>query len=215
MTLEGIALSFCQLDSDEDISLGVAATLLAPDELARANRFRFDRDRYRFIRGRGFLRQVLGDAMGVGPKAFGFSYSDTGKPAVEGGPAFNLSHSADRGVVAQGGDTSLGVDIEKEDRGMRDLEALARRCFSPAECAAVNAAPDPLKHFLTFWCAKEARMKMTGEGLGLDPRDIHLALDDAGLPRGFDAPKAPAARLSLFEKEGLVGALVLGPPPPD
>ena len=209
MRLEGIALSFCRLDSDADITLAEAADLLAADEETRARRFRFDRDRHRFVRARGFLRQVLGQAMDKAPETIVFSYSKTGKPGVDGGPAFNLSHSADRGVVALGGTTPLGVDIEKADRRMRDLEALAQRCFTPGECAAIDAAPDPLARFLAFWCAKEARMKMTGEGMGLDPRDIHLALDQGGLPRGYDAPIAPAAKLASFQTEGLTGALAI------
>ena len=204
----GVTLTFLRLDSDADIALHAAEALLAPDEIARAARFRFDRDRHRYIRARGALRQVLGQAMDRAPESLVFTYGDRGKPALEDGPAFNLSHSGDRGVVALGGDAPLGVDIEKCGRKIRDLDALAERCFGAVERAAIEAAPDPLRHFLTFWTAKEARMKLTGEGLGLDPQAIHLVLDAGGRATGFSAPD-PRARLYPFAEDDLVGAVAL------
>lgn len=201
-----VTLRFCQLDTDSDMPLGVAEALLAADEIARAARFRFDRDRHRYIRARGFLRRTLGDVTEQAPESLTFTYSTTGKPALVDGPMFNLSHSGDRGVVAIGDRAPVGVDIEQIGRPFQDMEGLAKRCFTAPERRAIDTAPDPLRQFLIFWTAKEARMKLTGEGLGLDPQDIHLVLDDTGQPTGFSAPEAPNAVVTCFADTGIVGA---------
>ena len=42
-------------------------SLLSADERERAARFRFDRDRERYVVGRGLLRSLLGRYVGVAP----------------------------------------------------------------------------------------------------------------------------------------------------
>ncbi|MDJ0630923.1 MAG: 4'-phosphopantetheinyl transferase superfamily protein [Rhodobacter sp.] len=207
--LSGARLVTFRLDSDADIALAAAERLLSDDETARAARFHFDRDRHRYIRARGVLRRVLGEATDQPPEALCFDYGPRGKPRLAVGPAFNLSHSGDHGAVALAETGRVGLDIEARDRRITDRAALAERCFSDPERAAIDAAPDPLHRFLSFWTAKEARMKLTGEGLALDPRDIHLTLDEDGRPTGIAAPDRPATTLTRFEEDGIIGALAL------
>src|SRR5579859_663293 len=70
---------------------------LAVDELERADRFYFQRDRERFAAGRGILREILGHYLATPPKRLTFSYNEYGKPYLAGDHAgvlsFNLSHS--------------------------------------------------------------------------------------------------------------------------
>src|SRR5271157_2842082 len=72
--------------------------LLSPDEIARAQRFRYDSDRNEFIVGRGSLRSLLALYLDVAPDALRFSYSAFGRPSVvrhksEPKLDFNISHS--------------------------------------------------------------------------------------------------------------------------
>src|SRR5580704_8660219 len=60
------------------------AASLAPEELERANRFRFERDRDRFIAGRGLLRAILGRCLEIEPARVELSYGPGGKPALTG-----------------------------------------------------------------------------------------------------------------------------------
>ena len=53
---------------------------LAPDERARAERFRFDRDRRRFVVAHGRLRMILARYVGVDPQALVFSNGPRGSP---------------------------------------------------------------------------------------------------------------------------------------
>ena len=57
------------------------------------------------------------------------------------------------------------------------------------------------RRFLEFWCAKEARMKLTGEGFGLDPQEIVLALE-GGRPVGVTQPEGPDCRLVMVDMTG-------------
>src|SRR5262249_44129818 len=70
------------LDRPEEETAAMRA-LLSEDERARADRFRFPRDRAHFTVGRGFLRTMLGRTLGVAPHALVFSYGTRGKPALQ------------------------------------------------------------------------------------------------------------------------------------
>src|SRR5580658_4008416 len=69
------------LQATEARILALARTL-SPDETARAARFHSDRDRNRFIVGRGLARNILARYVDSVPTALAFSYGPKGKPAL-------------------------------------------------------------------------------------------------------------------------------------
>src|SRR5712671_3537415 len=69
------------LDAPEAALDNFAATL-AQDECNRAARFHFERDRNRFIAGRGALRSILGDYLQIDPGKLKFAYGPRGKPCL-------------------------------------------------------------------------------------------------------------------------------------
>ncbi|MEM6386096.1 MAG: 4'-phosphopantetheinyl transferase superfamily protein [Pseudomonadota bacterium] len=194
-------LRFCNLDDDRDIALSEARDALSSKETARADRFRFERDAYRYIRGRGFVRQQLGRALSCAAKDVPLIEAPKGKPALAGpGPGFNLSHSAGLAVLALRQNGPIGVDLEL-DRGLDPLK-IAPACFQAHEIAALEAQKEALSQralFLTYWTAKEALMKLTGEGMALDPKAISLRLQGTH-PTGFDAP-APHRTVHLCQPD--------------
>ncbi|MDR1363517.1 MAG: 4'-phosphopantetheinyl transferase superfamily protein [Spirochaetaceae bacterium] len=112
-------------------------------------------DRKRSFAAELLLEKVLGkDA------AFRVCRDGTGKPYIEGGPHFSVSHSGDWAVLAVCG-KPVGVDIEVCST-FRDTDGIARRAFHPAEYA--DALRD-IKMFYKIWTAKESYIKMTGGGL--------------------------------------------------
>ena len=158
---------------------------LTAEENDRAEKFRFDEHRNRFIRGRAFLREVLATFCGSGsPGELPLAIGEDGKPLVPDSPvAFNLSHSGDIAVLGVAPMREIGVDVECFDRRVECL-ALARRYFAPSEIAAMEALNGPAQRELFFrlWTSKEAAMKATGEGLRIDPRGIEVLLDNAVRP---------------------------------
>ncbi len=201
---DGMALVACRLDHDGDMPLEESRALLSPAEAARAARFHFERDRNRHIRGRAFVRRELGRALGVDPRALTLCEEAGGKPRLVGpislhGLEFNLSHSGDLAVLAISERGPVGIDVELFDRRI-EVESLAPGVFTDAETATILALPEALRlsRFLAFWTAKEARMKLTGEGMRLEPRHIALDLGD-GWPVGYLRPALPAARAIFVE----------------
>jgi 4'-phosphopantetheinyl transferase len=152
-------------------------TLLSPQERARAARFHFDRDRHRFIAGRGHLRELLGGMLGVPPAEIKFSYNAYGKPETAG-VRFNVSHSEWMALMAISRSRVVGVDIERKNRAFVN-DRIPERFFSPAEVQALRALPEgqQTEAFFNCWTRKEAYVKARGLGLSLalDSFDVSLA----------------------------------------
>ncbi len=159
---------------------------LSLDEIDRAGRYRFDRDRRRFIVRRAALRDVLGRALGARPESIRFTRGPFGQPSLAGpapgpapGPAlhFSVSSSGERGLVALCRDRRLGVDIERLDPDFPVAEVLDRVC-SPKEAAALRAQLPA--GFFEVWTRKEAFLKARGVGLGVAPDQVDTLSDVPG-----------------------------------
>jgi 4'-phosphopantetheinyl transferase len=166
------------------------AALLASDERERASRFRFDRDRLRFIAGRAQLRMLLGRYLQTNPQTIAFRYGRYGKPELTASELqFNLSHSGPQMLVAVTRIGEVGVDIELDTTDMSG-EQIAERFFSPAEVATLRGLPAACqpRAFLACWTRKEAFIKARGDGL-------QLALDS------FDVSLAPGQPVAIMRTE--------------
>ncbi len=169
--------------------------LLSADELTRASRFRFARDRNCFVITRSSLRRILGAYTGVSGAHLTFSYTRYGKPILQS-PAcdirFNVSHSGALAVIAIARGREVGIDIEQFRENV-EAEELARRYFSPRECEAWCALPPDRRLFGFFrvWTCKEAFLKAHGIGLSL-PLDCFDVEVDVDKPAALLATRAPA-----------------------
>lgn len=193
----------CVLDSDVDIALDEAAALLDPRECLRAASFAFESDRDAFVRSHGFLRRRLGAFLNVAPAEIRIVVQPGKKPFVDGRPVeFSMSHSGSRAVVALARGCEIGIDLEVHDQSIAlddHFEGLVEMVLGREEQDAILAtsADRRVRRFLSYWTAKEARMKLTGEGLSLDPQAISLDLID-GVPVGYRRPVWPAADLEFI-----------------
>lgn len=156
--------------------------LLQPDEVTRANRFHFGRDRKHFVVARGFLRVLLGEYLKTDPKQLQFAYGAWGKPSLNGefrvsALRFNVSHSHGIALYAVTNGREIGVDVEyvRSDFASDDI---ARRFFSPFEVGVLCELPedDRVAAFFRCWTRKEAYIKATGRGMSqpLDGFDVTL-----------------------------------------
>ncbi len=167
---------------DEPAPAGPGASVLSSDEIARARRFHFEKDRIHFTRCRSTLRRLLADYLVIPAAEIRFEYLTSGKPqlAAEQNPRalqFNVSHSAGMALIAIGKDKErrLGVDIEKICDEV-DTTSLAERFFSLRERAGLRALPDHLcvPGFFACWTRKEAFLKATGDGLSFPLADFSV-----------------------------------------
>lgn len=194
------------------------ASLLAPDERARAARFHFDVHRARFAAGRGLLRTLLGRFLGVEPAGLAFEYGEKGKPRLARAPRdlrFNLSNSRNAVLIAAARGAELGADVEAL-RELDDAPALVERFFHPAEreVFARLAPGDRLAGFYACWTRKEAYVKARGDGLSLPTSafQVELARERPAALVRFDREPDEVARWSLVALEparGYLGAVAV------
>jgi 4'-phosphopantetheinyl transferase len=166
------------------------AEVLSSEERARAERYRFERDRRAFLFHHTTLRRILGLYLGLGPACVRIEKGSHGKPALAapyGEWKFNMAHSGDAGLYAVCRGREVGVDIEWV-RPMPDAGRIAARFYTAREREALDGSPDS---FFQVWVRKEALMKATGEGLsGLE----------SARPEGWsvvDLPAVPGYAASL------------------
>lgn len=155
-------------------------SLLSPDELSRAGRFHFEKDRLHFSRCRCALRDLLAEYLAIPAVEIRLEYQPNGKPqlAAEQNPRmlqFNVSHSANTALIAIGSQCQLGVDIEKIREDV-DVASLAERFFSAREGAEIRALPHHLlvPGFFACWTRKEAFLKASGVGLSFPLKEFSV-----------------------------------------
>lgn len=159
------------------------ADVLSADELERAARFRFERDRLRFVLARAALKIILGLYLESKPDSVCFTHNSFGKPSVDAAGArgplhFNASHSHELALYAFSAEQEVGVDVE-HIRAEFASEEVAARFFSRREVEALRGvAPEQRpRAFFDCWARKEAYVKARGEGLSypLDKFVVSLA----------------------------------------
>lgn len=202
---------------DLSTSAGLEWSVLSPDERARAQRFRFEPDRNRYVFSHGALRVLLGHYLSTGPAEIVFRRGDHGKPALDhdDGLRFNLSTSHQLALLAVTLRREVGIDIEYRRADFADRDA-ARRFFSPREIDTLNAVP-PEKYteaFFNCWTRKEAYIKAIGLGLNmpldqfsvsLQPGEPAHLLEVVGRPQELER----WSMLSLEPGVGYAAALVV------
>lgn len=156
---------------------------LGDEERQRARRFIHERDRRRYIAGRGILRHLLACYFGLPPEEIAFTYGPYGKPQLahslaESGLRFNLSHAGAWALYAIAHCREVGIDLESQHQTLA-WQQLAPFVFSEKEQAELAAMPvgQKMEAFLHGWTRKEAYVKGRGDGLShpLDRFDVPLA----------------------------------------
>lgn len=180
------------LDQSEDWVAKYRETL-SSDEVERAERFRFDHDRARFITARGFLRVLLGKYLESDPAQLTFAYGQFGKPSLVSHASqpklqFNLAHSEHLALLAITKGGLVGIDLERI-RFLPDYLELVERFFSSRENAIFRGltAQKQAAAFFNLWTRKEAWLKATGSGISQHLNRVEVSF----------VPGEPARLISL------------------
>jgi len=168
-----------------DHTFARAFSWLSPDEVERADRFRFDKHRKAFVLGRAALRALIGGYLRFPPEEASFNYGPKGKPALSRPPAplfFNMSNSGDLAAYAFTFDCEIGVDVEHRRR-LLEIESIAQRFFASEEVAELMGLSEAERPdgFFNCWTRKEAYIKAVGEGLSV-PLDSFRVTLQPGVP---------------------------------
>jgi 4'-phosphopantetheinyl transferase len=149
-----------------------ARDVLAPDERARCDRFRFPGDRRDFAIAHALLRRTLSTYSEEPPSGWTFVRGEHGKPSIASRHgdaadlAFNIAHTHGLVACAVALGTDIGVDVENI-RFDVDGRELARHYFSAMETEWLDACDDG-EHAIRFaelWTLKEAFIKAIAIGL--------------------------------------------------
>lgn len=196
-------------------------SLLSDDELKRAERFRFEKHRHRWIAGRAMLRIILSAMTQRSPESVAFEYGEHAKPYLPYSSDherihFNLTHSSDLALLAVTAVGPVGIDVERI-KPLSNIDAVVSRFFSPAERDAFRSVTgdiDRLRAFYACWTRKEAYLKALGCGISepTDTFDVTFGSDSEPEITAIDGNNDAARDWLLFDLKvtpGFVGALAI------
>ncbi len=167
-------------DHGDDAGSGHGEDLLSAGERARGRRFRFARDRARFLGRRIALRRILAGYLAIPPADVSLAEGHFTKPRLATPDAplrFNVAASGDLALVAVCREAEVGIDVERI-RDDLDITPLAERSLSPTERTALAAvvADDRARTFFHAWVRKEAYLKAKGVGLSVALDAVSVSL---------------------------------------
>ncbi|WP_282123523.1 4'-phosphopantetheinyl transferase family protein [Algibacter mikhailovii] len=156
---------------------------LSQDEIIKASKFRFDKDKNCSIITRGALRLLSGMYLNMSPENIIFKYGDYGKPdfEMETELKFNVSHSGNMAIIGFVLNKDIGVDIEKIKYDFEVMD-IVDNYFSQLEIESLKKLPvqEHNQGFYRCWTRKESFIKAKSQGLSfaLDSFSVSLDSDD-------------------------------------
>ncbi len=135
---------------------------LTEEDAERKGRYRMKEDALRFLGGRYLIHRFIPGTI---------EFGEYKKPFIDGAPSFSLSHAGDKIVLGIASEGSIGVDIEGHRN--HSAEGLINRVCTEYEKEKIGNESD----FYRCWTRKEALMKLTGKGLGIEPKRIETVKD--------------------------------------
>lgn len=159
-------------DHINDFDLQAALAEISEQRREQALSFRFEQGQRTCVLAYLLLKKGLQQEYDIWENPL-FEYGEHGKPSIVGHPEinFNLSHCREA-VVCAISNHPIGIDVEC----IREYhESLVDYTMNEAEQAVIKAAPQPDVAFIRRWTMKEARLKLTGEGISDNLKNV---LDD-------------------------------------
>jgi len=203
-----------------DVSTEKYLSTLTSEEKERVQKFKFARDRQRYVFGKGLLRELLSLYLAVPAEKIQFEDGARGKPRMAKTREqlqdirFNVSDAGDGFACAIAIGREVGVDIESVDE-VKDREKIAEQFFTPGEATAISKLRPASRNlgFLRCWTRKEAYAKAKGEGLYLNLRgfEVFESLEKEPTLR-VEGDPIETSRWTLVDLEmpdGYVGALAV------
>jgi len=169
---------FIDLD-DPSLCSEVLFSVLSDAEQQRADALQTTTLSNRWKAARVAMRCIVASQLQLTPERVTFGYEKLGKPFVFRPQSmfrsFNLSHSDNLALLAIASAGSIGVDIEKH-RATNSILDLTDQFMSLSETQQLQLKPahEKVPFAYELWTAKEAFLKLSGDGLSFDP--IHVSL---------------------------------------
>jgi len=169
---------FCQPSAICDVQkLAEYKAVLSEQELARYQRFHFEKDRHSYLVSHALLRSALSKYASLNAAQWQFVCGEHGKPALVSSSApadlcFNLTHADGLSACVISANRRCGIDVENTHRKNK-LEAVAQRMFTDEELAQL-AESNIADRFYVFWTLREAYVKALGTGLAGSSKEFYF-----------------------------------------
>ena len=178
----------------DDQRLDEYRSLLSPEELVRADRYKIERPRRHFIICRAILRQLLGSCINRSPAAIEFDYGPHGKPSLRRESTREVPLAAAWGRQCDG------------EAPASDTEALAREASRQSHPQSGQTDRPPRIEFSVSHSADLALIAITSERrVGIDLEQMDTAVRILKLAARFFSPSESAELLGLPECDQLAG----------
>ncbi|MCR5642363.1 MAG: 4'-phosphopantetheinyl transferase superfamily protein [Prevotella sp.] len=157
-----------------DFDLNTALGQISEQRRQQALRFQYEHGQRTCVLAYLLLKRALKEEFGMEENPL-FEYGEHGKPSIVGHPEifFNLSHCREA-VACAVSRRPVGIDVESVGRYR---EAVARYTMNDKEMALITNAPQPEVMFTRLWTMKEARLKLTGEGINDNMKQVLTEAD--------------------------------------
>jgi 4'-phosphopantetheinyl transferase len=189
--------------------VAAAESVLAIDERARAERFRFAQDRNVYVLAHALWRMALGVYLGMDAAHVPLVAKTATQPQLPNtGIATSLSHSGHWVAMAICKAQTVGVDIETSPSRLA-LDDLMKTFCSPTEMVALKPLSASAREtaLIQLWTRKEALLKAFGVGLIADPTLLSAMTDDPIHPPSSASHFPCCCVRNISLPAGLVGAL--------
>ncbi len=192
---------------------------LDSEEQARDKAFINEQSRKQFLLGHYLLRRLLAPMVGLKPRELSFGSAFNKKPVLVNGQKpvhFNISHAGEKVVICLCHEDPVGVDIEKINPDF-DFRSFAAEHFSAAEKLELGQEGEKARlNFFLIWTRKESCMKLTGEGISDDLKNMDMSTGKGsgdgkgpfvfstildGYAVSIACPQRREIRYSLFQKD--------------
>lgn len=156
----------------DNFDLQAALGEISEQRRLQALRFKYERGQRTCVLAYLLLKRALREEYGITENPV-FEYGEHGKPQIVGHPEihFNLSHCREA-VACAVSSRPVGIDVESVGRYR---ESVARYAMNDDELSQILSADRPDVVFTRLWTMKEARLKLTGEGISAAMKHV---LDD-------------------------------------
>lgn len=100
-----------------------------------------------------------------------------GRPYIEGGIDFNISHSKNMVACVLSDETTVGIDVE----AIQDIDMTLMQTYFQNEWNEIINSPNPLQTFYHHWTRKEAVIKADGRGFAVQIEHVTTLNDKCNL----------------------------------
>lgn len=152
-----------------DFDLAAALAELSDQRREQALRYKYELGQRTCVAAYLLLCEGLREEYGITEKPV-FEFGEHGKPFIVGHPEihFNLSHCRES-AVCMIADRPVGIDIES----IRTFkQTLVNYTMNEEEIHQINVSERPDIEFIKLWTRKEAVLKLSGEGISRDMKQV-------------------------------------------